>query len=266
MKVVLVNDTAHHPHAGCQLVGEAFREQFTRVGLDLLGSIPFNVDWNAYTSLLDSADLVVINGEGSIHHGNRTDLLNIAARYPAALVNCVYQDNPPNPKLRHFRYVAARESLSAKELARDGVEAVIVPDVCLTASTLRLFIKTTATDDLGRTDNVIDPTSGFPIKYHGVTAADYLHRLCSYRRLCIGRFHAAIMAASLEIPFSAWASNTHKTEGLLFDMGIPECFAEDVNSALQRVPTSFPDSVRQYVAEGRKKIDDMFANLHYLAR
>lgn len=266
MKVVLVNDTAHHPHAGCQLVGAAFREQFTRVGLDLVGSIPFDVDWNTCTSLLASADLVVVNGEGSIHHGKRQDLLDLAARYPAALVNCVYQDNPPNPNLQHFRYVAARESLSANELARNGVEAEVVPDVCLTASTLRLFKKTTATEDLGRTDNVTDPASGFPIKYHGVTPADYLHRLCSYQRLCIGRFHAAIMAASLEIPFSAWASNTYKSEGLLLDMGIPECFAKDVSSAAQRVPASFPDSVRQYVAEGRKKIDNMFANLHHLAR
>jgi hypothetical protein len=236
-----------------------------RVGLDLVGSIPFNVDWNGCTSLLDNADLVVVNGEGSIHHGKRQDLLDLSACYPTALVNCVYQDNPPNPNLRHFRYVAARESLSAKELARNGVEAEVVPDVSLTASTLRLFKKTTATDDLGCTDNVTDPASGFPIKYDGVTASDYLHRLCSYRRLCIGRFHAAIMAASLEIPFSAWASNTHKTKGLLLDMGIPEYFSDKFEDALSLVPATFPDKVRQYVAIGRTKINEMFATLRRLA-
>jgi len=260
-KIVLVNDTSVVPHAGCQLVSLAYREQFARVGLELAGSVPLGANWNDYRPLLESADLVVVNGEGSIHHGKRPDLLAIAKSYPSVLVNCVYQDNPPDENLRRFRYVAARESLSVEALARHGVTAEVVPDVCLSASALRSFPKPHATDELGCTDNVTDPTTGFPIKYAGVRADDYLNRLCSYRGLCIGRFHAAIMAASLEIPFSAWPSNTHKTEGLMRDMGIPHLFRASQSEARQCVPDSFPGSARHYVVRAREKIDEMFAKL-----
>jgi len=72
------------------------------------------------------------------------------------------------------------------------------------------------------------------------------------------------VAASLAIPFSAWASNTHKTKGLLLDMGIPEYFSDKFQDALSIAPETFPDKVRQYVATGRTKINEIFVTLRRL--
>jgi hypothetical protein len=268
MQVVIVNDTGALRHAGCQLVMSAFRSKLARHGITLIGTIPIGTrNFSVHHELLRKADLVIVNGEGSIHHGNHLELLEIASNYPSCLLNCVYQANPKIEALGQFLYVAARESLSVAALAEHDVRADLVPDVALAAPELIDF-RRGAVDhgSLGIGDNVTRPDLGFSIRIGRGRAREYLQTLSSFRQLCVGRFHAAIMAASLEIPFSAWASNTHKTQGLLIDMGIPECFAPDFETAVTRVPKSFPDCVCQYVSEARSKIDDMFATLRQLLR
>ncbi len=88
-RVVFVGDTSlRTPHFGCQFVGQSFREQFARAGLDLVASLPTRVESvQNHQRILADADLVVINGEGSIHHGRFQNLIDLAADYPSALVN-----------------------------------------------------------------------------------------------------------------------------------------------------------------------------------
>jgi hypothetical protein len=157
MKVVLVNDTSlYSSHFGCQIIGQVFREQFKRVGIDLILSLPKLFDENSYRKYFDHADLVVINGEGSIHHGRNLHLVDIADRYPAALVNCVYQQNPSSSALKKMLHISARESLSATEIENDGAVCDVVPDMLFASSLLRSFPRESAPAlNVGVTDNVV---------------------------------------------------------------------------------------------------------------
>jgi len=121
--VALINDTSlFENHFGCTLVAQAFREQFSRVGVELKYAFPREFSLDKIGSYLDEVDLVVVNGEGSIHHGRRMHLVSVADHYPAVLVNAVYQSNPHSESLGRFLYRATRESLSAAEIQKAGFQ------------------------------------------------------------------------------------------------------------------------------------------------
>ena len=148
--VVLVNDTSlFNTHFGCQLVGQTMREQCARVGLNIISSLPLQFDRKLAKPWLQKADLVIINGEGSMHHGRHTDLLNLANCFPCALVNCVYQENGNHPSLKNFLYVSARESLSANEIHSHGVACEVVPDLIFASTLLRSIVAPPANLILG---------------------------------------------------------------------------------------------------------------------
>ncbi|MDF3057470.1 MAG: Polysaccharide pyruvyl transferase [Rariglobus sp.] len=256
-KVVLINDTSlFNAHFGCQLVGQSFRENFARSHLELIGALPLKFDAGACRALLKKADLLVINGEGSIHHGKNLHLLDLAAHYPVALVNCVYQENPPSELLSRCRFIAARESKSAAELRRQGAEARVVPDVIFDSLLLNAFQRGAPSEDIGITDGVTDTTAGFGPKTPLV--ADYLSQLCRHRRIVTGRYHAAVACMVMGIPFCAWPSNTWKIEGMLADAGAGELLAADQASAIQCCPTDHAPKLTAYAGEARRKIRAMF--------
>ncbi len=281
MKVVIVNDTAkrfpftrylaYAHHFGCQLVMKTFREQLDRVDIELLGTVPKQ---STDFSIAEKADLVIVNGEGSIHHGRRAELINIATQYPCVLINAVYQDNPYREALRQFRYIAVRESDSARELEQQGIKPDIVPDIIFTSSTLNAFKAPAPTRDLGITDSVLSPKSESLIrKFLTWKPADerisafqppkrFLTEIAKHRRLCIGRYHGVIAASVLRIPYSAWASNTHKISGIMTDMGINHLFAEQMEDALDIVPQAFDERIDAYVSRARILINAMFESLH----
>jgi polysaccharide pyruvyl transferase WcaK-like protein len=112
-------------------------------GMAVIGSSPAHADWrkdSEFLALLDTASLVLVNGEGTIHHDRpaaRT-LLEVGAHarrqgIPAALINCGWESNSAEltDLLSDFALVAVRDSASAHELRRSGVECTIVPDLSL---------------------------------------------------------------------------------------------------------------------------------------
>lgn len=268
MRVVIVNDT-DGPHFGCQLVMESFREQLDRVGIELAGTVSKRVkSIDQYPDVVGNADLVIVNGEGSIHHGRRGELVELAARFPAVLVNCVYQENPPREELKEFRYISARESRSAAELARHGVCADVVPDVLMTNRRLCGFQGKDPLRDIGVTDNVLDEIEGVrgfcSAKPGPGKAMEYLHWMGQHRRLCVGRFHAAIAAAVMGIPFAAFPSNTHKLNGLMEDMGVANLLGDNRDGAMGLIPDECDACIAEYVTQGQQTIDRLFEGLHDL--
>ena len=258
MKVVLINDTSMwNPHFGCQLVGQTFREQFARVGIDCVASLALGEDdLRANEELLAAADLVVINGEGSVHHGRNLHLTELPARYPAVFVNAVFQENPRCDGLSQARLVSVRDEASRRELKAQGIDAIVTPDAIFASALLRAFQKPQPTMDIGFTDNVVDPSSGFTVKVPFV--ADYLRTLCSYERLCIGRFHSAIAAAVLGIPFSTWPSNTHKIEELMAAIGVSHLHAQDLEGAEAICPLDFDPRISDFATSAARQVRDLF--------
>jgi len=262
MRIVLYNDTALiNSHFGPQLVVHTIREQLTKRGVELIGSLHRDAVLYDNRALLSRADLVIVNGEGSIHHGKCSHLIDIASEYPAALINCVYQENSANKSLSKFRLIAARESRSARHLLECGASAVkVVPDLMFGSTILRGLVRGEPEFDLGMTDNVVNRESGH--SPFVTDAVEYLLWLSRYRRMVCGRYHAAVACSVLGIPFTCWPSNTWKIEGMLEDMGLPGLLFQTQKEAAENCPISFDkesnEKIDAYVRTAQMKIDSLF--------
>jgi hypothetical protein len=270
-RVVLVGDfSLHNNHFGCHLVSQTFREQFSRVGINLIASLPIDYkSINRYDKILKQADLVVINGEGAIHHGRYQEVIDLAAQYPCVLVNCVYEDNPYNKNLHKFKLITTRESLSAKAINYHNVEAKVVPDVIFASSYLRsfkprknlIFKESGFTDSAKKSEFRLGPLKikyriGYSPKSNSLN--NYLNFLYSHRKIAIGRFHSLICCSLFEIPFSTWESNTWKTKGIMQDMGISHLHFDTRSEALINIPNEFPDTVRDFSRLAKFKVESLF--------
>jgi hypothetical protein len=268
-RIVLFNDTSLlEPHFGPHLVVQTIREQLAKRDIEIIGALHRDALPQDNRQLLTRADLVLINGEGSIHHGRCGHLVEVARDYPAALINCVYQENPPNDALSHFRYIAARESLSARHLIECGARDVeVVPDLMFASSLLTGWVRGEATIDIGLTDNVVNCEAGH--KPFVNDPADYLRWLSQHRRIVCGRYHAAVACCVLGIPFSCWPSNTWKIEGMLQDLGLPHLHFKSQQEAVQSCPVSFipewKERIDSYVRGAQTKIASLFERLARLA-
>lgn len=272
-KVILIGDTSlKSNHFGCQLVCQTFREQFSRVGLHLTASLPYDyLSINDIHTYLNSADLIVINGEGSIHGNRYENIIELSSRYPTALVNTVYQNNKPYKGLNDLLYISARESLSAQEIMSHGANCSVVPDLLFASSLLNSYIPNTKPFRAhGTTDNAKKLTKRiglFSVRYRRgnspkqAITADYLKYLCEHKTLTIGRFHAAIAASVLGIPFSTWDSNTWKLKGLMRDMGVSHLHFTSREAAILATPKNVDPKITQFSKEAKYKIEEMFDNL-----
>jgi hypothetical protein len=256
MKVVIYNDTENgfgRTHFGTQLVANAWRQLLPEYGMNLIGTVPLDdcIAREVDHDLLAQADLVIVNGEGSLHHGRRQDLVRIGELYPAALVNTVYDSNPPaRAYLKAFRYIAARESCSRDALAAEGVEVDLVPDVALASRLLDTYSE----KHWGRTQVLVDHFDGV------VTLQDFsivLPAIAGAKSVATGSFHAALVAMAYGKKVTLWGSNSHKMEGLAQDAGLVIHPSKEL--ALAAEPMQFQTSL--YLMEAAGAIEAMMEKL-----
>ncbi len=272
--VAFVNDTSlYSSHFGCQLVCQTFREQFSRVGLKLRYSFPRDFNIESVSKYLKNVDLIVVNGEGSIHHGQCQHLIRLAGTFPSVLVNCVYEENPIIPELKSFLYIAARESLSADDIKNKGADCDTVPDVIFSSSLLRSYIREEPYKEIGYTDNVVaiddrikNLSTQNLIHAEKILVSDYLRYLTSFKKLCIGRFHAAIVSAIYGIPFSSWDSNTWKIRGVMKDMGVEHLHFRNFSDASENIPSEFNTRIGKYSEKAPKRVNEMFEKIAKIAK
>ncbi len=272
--VVLVGDfSIDNNHFGCHLVSQTFREQFVRVGLNLLARLPLDLNSIRHSyEALNRADLVVINGEGAIHNGRYQEILNLAEKYPCVLVNCVYENNPINHNLEKFKLITTRESLSAQALESQNIKAKVVPDVIFASSYLRSFkpranliIKQSGYTDCAKKSVLkLGPVSikyrlGFSPKSNKLN--DYLNFLSSHKKIAVGRFHSAICCSIFGIPFSTWESNTWKIRGLMKDIGISDLHFDTRNEALRNIPNSLSNKVTSFSDSAKLRVESFFDSI-----
>ena len=274
MRVYILNDTEKavpkkKPHFGCQLVMETFREQLNRVGIELVATISGRV---RVFDHLDDADLIIVNGEGSIHHENRNELIDVAERYPCVLLNAVYQENAYRPGLEAFKKITVRESRSQAALRDLNLKSSVVPDVIFSSQRVAQFKDERAGNRLhsvrrcllpmwrrvGQTDDVLNEERGFSAR---TDAETYLRKVSGYDAICSGRFHTAVIAACLDIPFAAWPSNTHKIEGMLEDMDAEGLMGANPRDARSRIPEKSPEAITRFVGRAKELIDAQFEEL-----
>ncbi|MXP47952.1 hypothetical protein GRI43_11205 [Altererythrobacter luteolus] len=143
VRAVLLNDTRIDRHHGCTTVVETIGTLSARNGIEIIASSPAHHDWHADAEIagaIKSADLVIVNGEGTVHHDRPAGLkLLDVGRFArehgtkAALINSTWQANGADAlrALEAFDIVTVRESASEAELAVHGHHARRIPDLAL---------------------------------------------------------------------------------------------------------------------------------------
>jgi hypothetical protein len=281
-RVLILNDTSvASNHFGCQLVGATLREQLCRVGMDVVGSLKVGSNLEEIDALKDIFDFIIVNGEGSIHDGKNGNLIKIAGKYPAALVNAVYQRNPVYDEIEAFKVVATRESWSAAEIGKQRDDCFVVPDFLFASTQVTAFANllrarrrlgtATIARPLGRTDSVTSRKLRLgPLRIRlsagrrpfGGTPVAHLNYFASSARMAVGRFHAACASAALGVPFASWDSNTWKTEAMMADMGAVEWHFRTEKEAVAAAPSAvIPESMSSWVEQAPAKIWALFDHI-----
>ena len=141
---MIVNDTSYASHLGCTIVMQNIKLLLLQRNIKIIGTNPVNVNWrdnHDFLRLLEEADIVIVNGEGTLHHADSRywvkDLILIG-RYikenyeiPIVVINTTYQDNGNEVAslTKYFDQVYVRERLSQADLRQYGIESIVVPDL-----------------------------------------------------------------------------------------------------------------------------------------
>jgi hypothetical protein len=140
---IILNDTRVDRHHGCSSVMQALEAGLASAGIHVAATVPAHSDWArdpGFQSALPKAQLLVVNGEGTLHHDRPAGLrLLQAARHArqhglaTALVNAGWEANGAEyaATVRDFDLVSARDSRSAAALRAIGVDCRVVPDLSL---------------------------------------------------------------------------------------------------------------------------------------
>lgn len=147
MNVVILNDTATRYHHGCRLVMQNLVAGLQARGLTISLRVASGTAWedNPQTvAAMAASDLIVINAEGTLHHGRPAAerLLRVGTHpelqsVPKAAVNMLYEDNPDEwgVFLQSFDLLAARDSASCAEVKATGFSGDLrwLPDLSMAA-------------------------------------------------------------------------------------------------------------------------------------
>ncbi|OJX09105.1 MAG: hypothetical protein BGO72_19570 [Burkholderiales bacterium 70-64] len=270
MRIMLLNDTGVEPHIGCQAVSDAHARMLGAAGHEVgcryfLGELRGFAGHDEVACIdrvlrdenlraeLENVDAVVVNGEGTLHHGAGTEnfaVLGAAQRMGklTAIVNAVFEAHAGwLDVLNALDDFCVRDARSLKCAQAFGLRCRLVPDSFLAAEfsdrpIMNLEERIAVTDwhpsrnhDVGAAMNAMlsaaDATFYFPLM-HGVHAHLWRHApatLESASWVITARHHGVYLASVAQRPFVALPSNTAKIEGLIEAAGarIPVCTRAD---------------------------------------
>lgn len=140
INVVLANDTSPNTHHGCRCVVDVIDEVCGHHSARITHRVYVNENWDKPNTRLavGRAKLLLINGEGTIHHAAQKglELLKLAEFAKSegvrvVLFNATWQENPPEffQLLKYVDNIFVRDSLSQGQLKSEGIEAEVVPDL-----------------------------------------------------------------------------------------------------------------------------------------
>lgn len=227
LRVRLIGDHSAY-HCGCAAVVDYLQTQIQQVAVCVTH---------------DEYDVLVVNGEGSMHHQsiNYHKKINemsraISSGRPVYLVNSVWQENGVQAQMlmRQVKWTVMRESLSQQELWQT---CRLRSDVRIDCSYWAALDPTAPTQDFQNATVVTDFYSqefeqfvringGVYQKYSYVDLKEWqwsslVNSLKTASLLVTGRHHAMYAACRARTPFVVLTGNTHKIEGLIEMSGLP---------------------------------------------
>ena len=286
MKIMLLNDTATVPHVGCQAVSDAHARMLGQAGHAVIerfflgelrrfankeekAAIESVLGDDGMRERLERSDAVIVNGEGTLHHGFGTEYLAVLGaaqqlRKATLIVNAVFEANQGwagvLSKLDDF---CVRDARSKDCVERAGFHCRVLPDSLLAAQFdaapyLDLRDKLVVTDwhpardqDVGETMRRIlggVPDSVYFPLLHGIHAHLWRSAIACWASatwIVTARHHGVYMAVLAGKPFVALPSNTLKIEGLLeaANVKIPVC---TTTNEVIAATTSFPERAGEF--------------------
>lgn len=281
MKILLANETAVYPHVGCLAVGDAHARMLGNLRHRVVHRYFFDelkqfvvADDTAITkamlhdsqvrAVLESVDAVIVNGEGSIHHGAGRQLLGLLAasqslKKPTFLVNAVFQEvagfQETISKLDDFVLRDARSYEYAKSLgyrcrlAADSFLAAAFTQDAFDFASDRVVITDwhLARDaDVGAACAQLlgKREDGFFLPLESCSAEATWRNLPATvsrsKAIVTGRHHGVYLGLLAGRPIVALGSNTFKIEGLCEMLGIEQLFCrnlQEVEIALEQCLT-----------------------------
>ena len=255
-KIRLLGDHSDY-HSGCNAVINYLRQEVLEHGV-----LTDNDDY----------DILIVNGEGSMHHDSKAyqskmKALGIAIGRGkrAYLVNTVWQENSPcfDHVLKHLDGVVVRECASQDDLiTRHDTQAIVRIDVSYWAtideSAPYLDMRETmvVNDFYSREFHNFVQLTGGPLHRHAfldmreLSWSSLVKTLRTASLLVTGRHHAVFAACRAKTPFVALRGNTHKIEGLIDMSGLP--------IPVCRKPSELTEAIRW--AKENKAVYEQFFN------
>lgn len=143
-KAIILNDTSRNVgHIGCETVMSNIHYLCRKYHIETIASYENTASYleSDYKYNLQQADIVIVNGEGTLHHDQKSALeimesVQLAHKMGKRcyLINSVWQDNNVlNNMLFMFEKVFVRESLSKSQIISysNKIDVQIVPDISL---------------------------------------------------------------------------------------------------------------------------------------
>lgn len=264
IKTRLVNDCSDY-HVGSALVKAEILRHMEMAGM----------------TLEEPARMVLINGEGTLHHNStgsqriREELQCVPDESVIAVINSIWQKmRRPIPKVK---LAAARESFSADAMMRDGMGAEVwtAPDITLCCQHRPIHTGGQGLLVMDSTNPAADKwLKSITLKHGGRylrmcewkgTPHQFIDMLATFDRVISGRFHGITLCMLAGTPFLAAPSNSWKTPGLLHDLGLSACYQDSEQSMIAAIDSgSFMTLDRSNLARIDRQWRDIFARLRAL--
>ena len=144
LRVAIINNTRPTSHYGCLMVMKNLEALLKQQGVEVLWTWPVSVDWRKHKEKISSlprVDAVIVNGEGTIHHGPRrwqaqalaefVDYAHNVLNLPAYLINTTLYANEGSlyKYIERFNRIYVRDRSSFETLQTKKIESQYVPDM-----------------------------------------------------------------------------------------------------------------------------------------
>jgi polysaccharide pyruvyl transferase WcaK-like protein len=253
LNIFLANDTSSSNHAGCKAVMRSLRKLISELPETKIVGRSDHSAKTVISSEFDEADLILINGEGTIHHSSPRAqfLLNLILRAKQAskkvvLVNALFQqyECPSSDLLQDLTFLAVREPRSAAYARRFGGSPLVLldsaadPQFLLQGQALPLH-HGCVIGGFHEKGLLYDPFGGMKgqkLTMRNNSFEDIVATLRTAEVYLTAQHHGVYAAALAGCPFVATPSNSHKIEGFIEWTGlpIPICMnIREVSSAVQ---------------------------------
>jgi exopolysaccharide biosynthesis predicted pyruvyltransferase EpsI len=294
-KVLLINDTSNEAHIGSRSVVNLIRNLCELHGMflqDTLNRLQMQeYEPKVLSEMIGRNDIILINGEGSLHHHPRiaTQFFPLIMRIipqnkKIALINALWQKMDYKDIKQHIRkidIISFRESLSYDDFHKNfkHKNTRVVPDLIF-YNNFNDINKIGYSDSVNKKIRDTFKRQGNYMPLNFIDSGTYLHPtqltypslqayilwVKSLDLLITGRFHGVCLSVLANTPFLAYESNSHKIRGLLKDLGCQKCLISkrEHEESHAQIAKKICTKSQKYVEQARSKIDKLFEDISKL--